>query len=689
MNDSDAGCVLPEPITVDCANRTTEDLLTTEWLLTNRIGAYASSTVLGCNVRRYHGLLVAATRPPVGRIVILSSVMETLCVGDEAWELATNEFPDAFAPLGRLYLRQFRNDVAATFVYQVGPTTLTKQIALAADENAVVIRYSLTGLGGSLHLRPFVALRDYHHLRRVDQPHQIDVYPAGAGIAVRDGMRPVPTAYLRGVASAFERQEQWWYRFSYRKDIARGQEGLEDLCTPGVFHYDLADGGSCEFSASLSESPPDFAAAEAGRRARLTGLARSQGPAADESVRRLAMATDAFVVRRSFPESEPSTTIVAGYPWFADWGRDAFVALPGLLLATGRFGEAREVFSTFARFLAGGLVPNRFDDYSTTAHYNSIDASLWFILAAQRFLAASGDMDFWRDTLLPTAQAILTAYREGTSFGIHADADGLIVGGGPRTQLSWMDVALGDEVVTPRHGKPVEVNALWYCAHRFMGEACRGIDDALARFCADEAGRIGPAFARAFWNGAAGCLYDCIGPDAPDGSIRPNQIFAVSLPYSPLSRQQQADVVRVVTRELLTPMGLRTLSPRDGRYRRRYGGSWESRDRAYHQGTVWAWLMGPFIDAYLKVEAYKPFALAQAAKWLQAFDGHLNEVGLGTIGEIFDGDPPHRAKGCIAQAWSVAEILRAKRLVTDGGPRPGGGALSDEQEGQASGGAAV
>ena len=410
----------------------------------------------------------------------------------------------------------------------------------------------------------------------------------------------------------------------------------------------------------------DFDAEVTKRRGRLSEIVASVGPGADETTRRLAEATDGFVVRRSFPKSPSSTTILAGYHWFADWGRDTFIALPGLLLSTKRFAQARETFRTFARYISNGMVPNRFDDYATTAHYNSIDASLWFIIAADRYVEATGDMDFWRETLMPAANSILRGYREGTDFGIHANGDGLLTGGSEKTQLTWMDAALGDEVVTPRQGLAVEINALWYAAHRIMAHRCSSLNKNCTAEYTAQAEMIASAFCRVFWNNQAGCLYDCITEHLPDDSIRPNQIFAVSLGYSPLPPQQQAAVVAVVQEKLLTPLGLRTLSPDDPRYRPAYDGSFADRDRAYHQGTAWAWLMGPFIEAYLKVNNNSSESLAQASKWLEGFDEHLRQAGVGYISEIFDGDQPHHPRGCIGQAWSVAEILRVKLLVQSG-----------------------
>lgn len=654
---------LPEPITVARRGRGLDELLDTEWLVSNRIGAYASSTVLGCNTRRYHGLLVASTAPPVGRIVALSTVMEDVVAGQSVYQLATNEFPDAFSPKGMVHLVEFRNDVAATFVLRLGEMELVKRIILAERNNAVAVQYTLRGGDAVLHLRPFAAMRDFHSLRSVDQPHRMTFEAAGRGLIVQDRARPEHSLYLHSQEATFAAEPQWWNQFLYRKELSRGQDGLEDLYCPGVFICPLTDGRPVQFNASL-DAPisPGFDSTTRARRKRLVALAESV-PGADEATRRLAVASDAFVVQRDFASSGSSATILAGFHWFADWGRDTFIALPGLLLETGRFDTAREVLTTFAGAISEGMLPNRFDDYCSTGHYNSIDASLWFVIAAERYLAATGDRTFWRDVLMPTARTILDAYQAGTKFDIHADADGLITGGSPGTQLTWMDAKLGEEAITPRHGKAVEVNALWHSAHRIMAERCRSTDSLLSDHYRDQATIIESAFLRAFWDPKAGCLYDCVRDGEVDRSIRPNQLLAVSLPHSPLTGEQRASVLAVVTDRLLTPFGLRTLAGDDPRYRGQYGQTGEQRDRAYHQGMVWPWLIGPYVEAFLKVHGRRPEALDRAEALLRRFDEHLNVAGLGFVSEIFDGQPPHRPRGCIAQAWSVGEVLRAKRLV--------------------------
>ena len=655
---------MPEPLTIDARRHDLDDLLGREWLLTNRIGAYASSSSAGCNTRRYHGLLVAARTPPVGRMVMLSSLMEQLAIGEDVYDLATNEFDDAFSPRGAMHLEKFVNDPVPTFVYRVGNATLTKQIVLADTANASAIRYRLEGADKAvLRIRPVASLRDFHHLRRFAHAEQITFDEITSGIIVHDRYNG-PGLCLVTDAETFSAQPEWWYRFFYRVDHARGQDCHEDLYIPGTWSWRLSDGQSAQITASLDEPVTvEFERTCQRRLSRLERLVEALGPDADDTTRRLAMASDAFVVNRSFPARPPSSTILAGFHWFADWGRDAFIALPGLLLETGQLDRAREVFKLFAEHIHAGLVPNRFDDYSELAHYNAIDASLWFIVAAERYMLATDDTQFLKEVLLPACETILRGYTEGTDFGIRADGDGLLTGGDANTQLTWMDAKLGDQAVTPRHGKAVEINALWHSAHRILALRCQGIDDRMSDHFAAKARQIADSFSRAFWNEQYGWLNDCIADGQGDATLRPNQILAVSLPHSPLSDEQQRAVVGIVTEKLLTPAGLRSLSPDDPRYRRRYGGSWESRDRSYHQGTVWGWLMGPFIEAYLKVHGTRPVGVGQAASWLKGFDEHLLTHGIGYISEIFDGDAPHTPRGCIAQAWSVGEVLRAKRLV--------------------------
>jgi len=670
--------VLPEPIVISCTESRLNDLLTREWLIANKIGAYASSTVIGCNTRRYHGLLVAATAPPMGRMVTLATVMERLVTPNDTYELATNEFPGAFYPSGISYLVEYRNDLAATFVYRLDGLELIKRIILAETSNTVAVEYTLNGGSAELQVNPFVAMRDFHSLReRTSDQLTFDI--GQQGLVIRDEAQAPNPLYLSVDRGSFEPAPQWWHSFLYRADFARGEEGFDELYTPGAFRCRLEPGRALQLTASLGKPEKlDVSATLQRRRAHLEQIVSNLPDSADQITRALAVASDTFIARRNLARTPFSSTILAGFHWFADWGRDAFISLPGLLLTTGRFAQARQTFATFASYISeGGLIPNCFDDRGGPPAYNSIDASLWFIVAADRYMDATNDNEFWRETLMPACHKILTAYERGTDFCIHADGEGLLAGGSEKTQLTWMDAALEQEVITPRHGKAVEVNALWYCAHRVMERWCESLDAGMARQYAERAEQIASAFAKTFWNEDEQCLYDCITDGVPDASIRPNQILAVSLPHSPLPIDRQQAVVRIVRDKLLTPIGLRTLAADDKRFYPRYEGDRRQRDRAYHQGTVWPWLMGPFIEAYLRVNGYKPDALRQAAEWLKPFDEHLSQAGVGFISEIFDATSPYRPRGCIAQAWSVAEILRAKVLICE---RSGG--VSQQQRPQ-------
>jgi len=667
--------LLPEPLVVSCDPSALEELLAKEWLLTNRIGAYASATVVGANTRQYHGLLVAAARPPVGRFMALSSVLDELVLPAERtesnYDLATFEFDGAFQPFGVANLLEFRDDVAATFVYQCGPARLVKEIILADVANAVGIRYRLlSGPAGMLRIRPFVALRPQHELRRMQQDHHITYLYYRDGIRVEQRNASTHALHLTLVPAARRRfcpDPQWWYRFCYRADRARGLTGSEDLYSPGRFEVPLSPDSPVQLTASLDDPiEVNFDALAERKRQRRRALVSAVGAGADELTRRLAAATDAFVVQRKRPNAHPAATILAGYHWFGDWGRDAMIALPGLLLETGRYETALAVLRGFAEAVDAGMVPNFFDEYGSGPSFNSIDASLWFIIAADRYVSATGDEAGWRNHLMGAVGSILRHYHDGARFGIHADADGLLAGGDEATQLTWMDACAAGRPVTPRHGKCVEINALWHAALRIAQR--RDTEPATALDWGHLADLVAGAFERNFWNEQAQCLYDVVRGDFRESAIRPNQILAVALPDCPLPADKQRSVVAVVQRELLTPFGLRTLSPGDQRYRGHGGHSTESRDLAYHQGTVWPWLLGPFVEAYLKVNDFSDEARAQAGQWLAPFEGHLREAGLGYISETFDGDPPHSPTGCIAQAWSVGEILRAKRLVSAGRP---------------------
>ena len=655
-----------------------------EWLETNGLGGYASSTIIGANTRRYHGLLVAALAPPTRRTVLLSKLEETLAVREVEYDLSCNQYPGAVHPQGHRHLREFRLDPFPTFVYEVGDgraTRLEKTVAMCRGWNAVIVRYRVLDSAGtaSLIVRPLVNCRDYHHLTR-ENPH-FDTSAEVSGARDRISMQPypgVPALHIALHGAYFESWGDWYRNFEYAQEAARGLDFREDQYSPGFFTCALDPGETGYLAASLGgpiEADPEaMMEAERERRAFLIGsgagrddprdrLATYLGtPAptapswegAPEGLRALVSAADAFLVGRGDDGGEGAPQgVVAGYHWFEEWGRDAMISLPGLALVTGRFGGARSVLRTFAEHCSEGMIPNRIPDAAETPEYNTVDATLWMFWAAHKYLDYTGDRAFVLKELAPVLSDVVAWHLRGTRYGIKVDADGLVRAGEPGTQLTWMDAKVGDWVVTPREGKPVEINALWHHALGFLEEL--GVEHAGPR--AEEVAR---EFAARFWNERVGHLNDVVdGSGGDDASLRPNQILAVSLPYPILDTDRARRVVDAVKRDLLTPYGLRTLSPHDPRYRGRYEGDQRARDGAYHQGTVWPWLLGPFITAYVGTSADRAAAQREARGWLTPLWEHLREAGLGQISEVFDGDAPHHARGCIAQAWSAAEILRA------------------------------
>jgi predicted glycogen debranching enzyme len=680
-------------VSISIGSRDLESLLAREWLLTNGRGGYASSTIAGCNTRGYHGLLIGSLTPPVNRIMALSACLETVLCGQEAFSLSTFEFPGKIPSAGIDSLKRFRRDIGVHFDYELDTVGVTKSVYLLRDTDMVAVAYDFGRVQEPVELivRPLVGLRDFHGRQKSDAAFRSSRRgPTGDGVLVRYEKPGDCSLLLKCPAAHFEEDPQWWFNFLYRAERERGLDFTEDLWAPGIFRCRIDAPTKIVLWASLHPYEPGEESAELEHinidtvcrdlhkhqqdlldsqcqtsDAPPCGTAKAKGfgDGRDRASRMLCLAADQFVAKRRI-NNRWETTILAGYPWFADWGRDALISLPGLLLMTGRFEEAKSVLSTFAAAADQGMIPNRFDDSSGPAHFNSVDASLWFINAAFEYLQATGDSKTFAQELLPTIRWIIDSYRRGTRFGIHADADGLITAGDENTQLTWMDAKCDGIAFTPRHGKAVEVNALWYNALMLMKNLVDsgGAEPHPALAMAD---RVKEAFCQLFWNKDEGYLNDCILPDGTaDERLRPNQIFAVSLKFSPLSRKRQAAVVKVVQERLLTPYGLRTLPADAPGYKGRYAGPPRQRDEAYHQGTVWPYLMGPFVEAYLKVHQFSPGSRRQAAEFIEPLLRHLTEDGcIGSISEIFDADPPHKPKGCIAQAWSVAELIRAYHLI--------------------------
>ena len=633
-----------------------------EWLLTNGLGGYASCTVVGMNTRRYHGLLCAALNPPVGRVMAISRIGETLMLdgkNDRLLELGVNAFRSSIHPRGDRYLEKFELGNEVRFEYQVEGVRVVKEIQMLWMQNAAAVRYTVDPAGRAfkLSLQPFTGLRDFHSLRNAGLA-QFRTQPGERSVTIGEGANEVT---ITADAGKFVEQPDWWYGHVYPVDTERGQEDQEDLFTPGIFVIEGNGRTTITLWMRIEPAPPGDWDAELKKRQSMIlaacDEAENQPPRVAGShpvvlskspvIQQLFRASNDFVVYRKSPDGKPGTSVIAGYPWFSDWGRDTMISLPGLLLITGRYSQAREVLCVFAQYASQGMIPNRFGDYTNEPEYNTVDASLWFIHACFEYLKFSKDSATFEQLLRPTCQQIIDGYKNGTRFNIHMDpADSLISQGDIHTQLTWMDARCGDVTFTPRQGKPVEINALWYHALVLMGMN-------------DLAKKVADSFQKAFFISPFRGLADVVDGSRRDTAIRPNQIFAVSLPNSPLTADQQAAVVEVVRRELLTPVGLRTLSRNDPGYRGRYTGDQFHRDGAYHNGTVWPWLLGAFFEAHLKVQNHSEPAIAQVKEWLTPLLSHMKDQGaIGQIAEIFDGDAPHRPVGCPAQAWSVAELLR-------------------------------
>jgi predicted glycogen debranching enzyme len=663
------------------------DLLDREWLITNGTGAFAMGTLPGVNTRRYHGLFVAAARPPVGRIVTLNQVLEFLHVrwpdGEHTVELGACAFrnnDELFAPKGYKYLTRFERGLGVAWTYTWRMIQLRREVMLHWKEQAATVRYVVSWTPGTsggvlpievtLRLSPMLTLRDFHSLLHQSGAASFDVQADGDTLIVRrDGV----AVTLRCPDAAFRGEPRWWYNLHYPVETQRGQDDREDAFVPGNFVLDLGPGEDRELTltVALGDTPAEPRTEHDARLEHLTPIADAlgaPGSADDAEARLLAIASDDFVVDRTI-KGERLSTIIAGYPWFADWGRDTFIALPGLLLATARFNEAKATLRAFAEAIRGGLVPNRFDDYDdAAAHYNTVDASLWFVHAAMRYVEASGDRDAWNDWLAAACLNVMEAYIAGTDFDIRMTGDCLISAGSPGTQLTWMDAARDGVVFTPRHGKAVEINALWYSALVGMAGLLASDQPDTAAHFKKLASRANRSFVKVFWNDAADCLFDHVwtddqGVDHPDASIRPNQVFVASLPHSPLPQTRQRQVLKVVRDRLLTPVGLRTLPPDDPKYHAHFRGDMFHRDEAYHQGTVWAWLIGPYAEAVLRTGRFSDKARRDARAAIQPLLDRMAGEGLGQLHEVFDADPPHTPVGCVAQAWSVAEVLRVKAMI--------------------------
>ena len=635
-----------------------------EWLVTNGIGGYASGTIAGGMSRKYHGLLIAALRPPLGRMQLVAWIDEVASYQGAEFPLATHRWVSgAVEPKGFQHIEEF--SLAGTtpvWRYALGEARLDKCVWMQRDQNTTYVRYKVTRASGAieLQLKALVNYRDFHgNTHAGEWRMELGQVPYGVRVLAFEGAIPF---YVICRDASCEARHQWYRDCFLPWERARGLDDREDHLFAAEFRARLTLGQSVTVVLSTHHSPElDGEKALSQRASQDAEVLRDWDSAnsktighAPQWIRRLALAADQFIVKRQLPEEPDGRSVIAGYHWFGDWGRDTMIAMPGLTLATGRKEAARRILLAFARYVDRGMLPNNFPDTGGEPGYNTVDAGLWYFEAARQYLAATQDRAAL-EKLFPVLAEMIEAHVRGTRYDIHVDeSDGLLYAGQAGVQLTWMDAKVGDWVVTPRTGKAVEINALWINALATMAGFARELGIAAARY-EELSARAIASFTR-FWNEQRGCCYDVI--DAPgirnDPSLRPNQIFAVALPVSPLTPEQRKRVVEICTEQLLTPYGLRSLAPGESGYQGHYEGEQRRRDAAYHQGTVWGWLLGPFAMAHYRVYGDRQGAL----RFFEPFRDAMGVYGVGTLGEVFDGDAPFTPGGCIAQAWTVAETLR-------------------------------
>jgi predicted glycogen debranching enzyme len=658
-----------------------EESLQKEWLITNGLGGYASSTILGINTRKYHGLLVAALNPPVNRRVALSKLDEEIVMNGEKFLLGANQFEGLIYPNGYDFLKEFALKPFPTYRYVAGKIWLQKTIFMPHGKNATIVLYNVSNKGASsatILLRPLVNFRHFYAVTERMKLSFGFVQQLGEKQTLVRMANPQLSLILSSTEGVYSPREQWVEKLYYSTDRSRGEAHFDDCFQPGVFQIKINANQTKEFALlAIADKTPEKTRgkaetlpgdveglkqllAEEGewqRRLLLKFNSRLGIERSEEWLKWLVLATDAFIVHRN---STNKKTVIAGYHWFGDWGRDTFISLPGLMLITNRIQEAKEVFLTFKHYYHRGLIPNHFpDNPQQPPAYNAVDATLWFINAVLQFLKYTNDFQFIKGNLWDILKQIVEWHVKGTLYNIKVDEDGLLKHG---SQLTWMDVMIDGQPITPREGKAVEIQALWYNALKIMELLATNFkEENKAKEYHSMAEETKKGFNQKFWCQEKGHLFDVISDNYKDDTLRPNQIFAIALDFPLLEREKAEKVIDIVKEKLLTPYGLRTLPPDHYNYVGTYLGDFRHRDFAYHNGTAWAWLLGPFTTAYLKIRKHE-------AKWREyafknflekLFRGNISNAGLGNISEIFDGDPPHKPRGCIAQAWSVAEPLRA------------------------------
>ncbi len=656
------------------------EVVTQEWLITNGLGSYAASTVSGINTRKYHGLLVAALNPPGDRTVCLSKLDEDVIVGNDVYRLGSNEFRDAIFPSGYQLIREFQLSPFPIYTYSVGGVELKKTVFMPKNKNATAVIYHIinrTAQTIKIKVYPLLTCRYFHTVvdhKRIPLNFTVEAGERAFQVAF---MRPEAAIHCQISEGKFVKAVTWVERLHYRDESSRGEADLDDCFQLGSFEIHVEAGLEKDFAVTCAASRESQEAKvmldsvgatiqevktsytlELDEKQDLLSNFYGSHPSVPMSdwLNWVLLAADSFMVQNALGRK----SVVAGYYWFEPWGRDTFISLPGLMLVPGRYSDAKDILGNFMRYLKDGMIPNFVADKTGVPVYNTVDGTLWYINSVLQYVKYTGDYGFVKEELWQNLKSIIENHRRGTMFGIHVDTDGLLMHG-PR--LTWMDAVVDGDMITPRAGKAVEIQALWYNALKTVELLADKYEDlGLSKQYATMAEQAKSSFNAKFWNQKHGCLYDVVNPEgAADASLRPNQIFAVSLDYTMLDMQRSVGVVEVVNNELATPYGLRTLSFDDPKFVGKCIGDRRSRDTAYHNGTIWPWLLGPYVTAYLKVNDYSAQARRETLEKLiePLFSSGIRLGGLGNISEIYDCDLPNEPRGCIAQAWSVAEPLRA------------------------------
>lgn len=622
-----------------------------EYLETNGLGGWSSSSITGAHTRRYHGLFVAAINPPTDRIVLLSKLDETIVAGESRYELGCNLYNgDVVHPQGNQHLGSFIKDFFPVWTYEVNGIRLKKTICMIHGENTLVIKYEVLKANShfTMEFLPLVAARGYHELGHASTRMHWNVdFRNGIFHNQPDGINNI---YISIPNSVYQHTPRWFNNFKYSVEEYRGLDYSEDLFNHGVFSLQMKEGDELHVIIS-TENPDDRDGTDLMRQEIKRRKKLLKGQPEDETLQQLILAADQFIVNRD----KSLKTVIAGYHWFTDWGRDTMISLPGLTLSTGRFEDAKKIISAFAKSVSMGMLPNRFQE-NEPPEYNNVDGTLWYFIAVYKYMQATGDEKFVLVEILPVLKEIIDWHFKGTRYNIHVVDDGLLYAGEVGQQLTWMDARIGSWVVTPRMGKPVEIQALWYNVLKIFAELLRlNKQDKDAEIVEGSAEKAKTSFEMLFWCEEGQYLYDLIDEHGkPDPTLRSNQLFAISLPFGLIGGERAKAVLEIIEEKLYSPVGLRSLPSEDVHYVHHYGGDQWHRDSSYHQGTVWSWLLGPYVDGLMKTgnERYR------IQNVIDNFKYHLNEGCIGQVSEIFDADPPHHPRGCVAQAWGVAELLR-------------------------------